>query len=54
MIELDTPEGRQQLREYYESIGLEVAIGEVYFISPSRPADLEPEQREAHGSRPRC
>lgn len=40
MIELDTPEGQQQLREYYESIGLEFTVGEVYFVEP-----LEPEQR---------
>lgn len=40
MIELDTPEGRQQLREYYESIGLRVTVGEVYFVEP-----LKPEQR---------
>lgn len=40
MIELDTPEGQQQLRDYYKSIGMDVTVGEVYFVEP-----LEPEQR---------
>lgn len=40
MIELDTPEGQRQLRDYYESIGLQVTVAEVYFVNPG----LEPEQ----------
>lgn len=45
MIELDTPEGRQQLREYYAAIGMQVTVAEVYFVTPG----LEPEQHaEGH------
>lgn len=35
MIELDTLEGQQELREYFESIGLRVIAADgAYFVEP--------------------
>lgn len=42
MIELDTPEGREELREYFESIGLRLIPSEgVHFVEPIVEQDPE-------------